>query len=186
MLLLDCFKESLHLSGRPQVMNPFGTCHISDKLPISWCQPAMAQPNDPVAVHSAPPHGAVLRPALWSYAKAREEALRHPPVMRKKGQVNVDQRIRCGEPLPGRSHTTKAINDPLVSAQKVRVYLQVRIMRNLAATGSVLDRIYRVKRQSRQFCQPPGECRFATAGIAEDRDLSHAAHIAITLAPQGA
>ena len=134
MLLLDRLEESLHLSGRPQVVNPFRTCHISDKLPISGRQPAMTEPKDAVAVHGAAPHGAILRPALRVYEKALDEALRHPPVMRKKGQVNVDQRIRRREPLPGRGNTAKAINDPLVSAEKVGVYLQVLVMWNLAAT----------------------------------------------------
>jgi len=43
--------------------------------------------------------------------------------MRKKRQVNVNERISCREPLPGRRDTAKAINDPLISVEEVCVYL---------------------------------------------------------------
>ena len=69
--------------------------------------------------------------SIWGYSpasppdleKALDEALCDPPEMRKKRQVNVNERIRCGETLPGRRDTAKAVNDPLISVEEVCVYL---------------------------------------------------------------
>src|SRR5262252_823993 len=99
----------------------------------------MAEPNHLVAFHCAAPQRAILRPSLRVYENALDEAFRYPPDVRSNGQVNVDQCIRGGESLPGRGNTAKAVNDPLVLAEEVGVYLQVLVMRNLAATDFVLD-----------------------------------------------
>jgi hypothetical protein len=40
-------------------------------------------------------------------------------------QVDVDQRIGRGEPLPSGCHTAEAIDDPLVTADEIGVDLQV-------------------------------------------------------------
>jgi hypothetical protein len=75
-------------------------------------QASMTEPNHPVAVQCAAPHGAILWPALRISKKALHEALCDPPVMRQKGQVDVNERIGCVEPLPCRRDTAIAINDP--------------------------------------------------------------------------
>jgi hypothetical protein len=67
--------------------------------------------------------------------------------MRDEGQIDVDQRVGFCEPLPGRSNTAKAVNDPLVLAQQVRMRLQVLFVRNFTATGPELDRVQRVQWQ---------------------------------------
>jgi hypothetical protein len=83
----------------------------------------MTGPKHPVAGQRAAPYGAILWPALRIYEKALDEALCDPPEMRGKGQVNVNERISCREPLPGRRDTAKAVDDPLISVEEVCVYL---------------------------------------------------------------
>ena len=139
ILLLDRLEKYSHVRRRLQVVNPFRSRHISDKLPISGRQPTMTEPNHAVAVQSAAPHWAILWPALRSFEKTLDEALCDPPVMRKEREVNVNKRISCRKPVPSRGDTAKAVNDPLVSAEEVCVYLQVLVMWNLATARSVLD-----------------------------------------------
>ena len=135
----------------------------------------MAKPKDPVAADSAAPHRTVFRPALRSYEQTFDQALCHPPVVRDERQINVDQRVGFGEPLPGRINTAKAVNDPLVLAQQVRMRLQVLLVRNFAATSPILDGVQRVQWQPSQICQTLGKCRFSTAGVSEYRDSFHRA-----------
>jgi hypothetical protein len=77
----------------------------------------MAKPNHPVAIQGALPHWAVLRPALGSLEQARSEAPRDPPVMRHNGQVDVDESVGCGDPLPNRRQTPITVDNPFVLAQ---------------------------------------------------------------------
>ena len=104
-------------------MNPLRRCYIGEKLPIPRRQLAMTGPKHPVASQSATPHGAIFWPTLGILKKALDEALCDPTEMRKKRQVNVNERIGCGEPLPGRRDTAKAVNDPLISVEEVCVNL---------------------------------------------------------------
>src|ERR1700751_5456392 len=99
----------------------------------------MTEPEHPVAGQCAAPDGAILGPALRISKKALGEALGDPSEMGKKGQVDVNERIGCGEPLPRRRDTAKAINDPLISVEEVCVDLQVLLMRDRAAACSELD-----------------------------------------------
>ena len=121
MLLPDRLQKCLHCCGRLQMVNPLGRRGISDKLTIPRRQPAMTEPKHPVAAQRTAPHGAILRPAVRISKKALDEAHCDPPVMRKKRQVDVNERISCREPLPGRCDTAKAINDPLISVEEVGV-----------------------------------------------------------------
>jgi hypothetical protein len=121
ILTLDCIEEGRHLGGRLHVMNPHRSRRIGDKLPVSGRHSAMAKPNDLVAVHSTCPHWTVFRPALRSCEQTLDQVLCHPAVVRDERQIDVDQRVGFGEPLPGRSDAAKAVNDPLVLAQQVRM-----------------------------------------------------------------
>lgn len=159
------------------MVNPLGRRGISDKLTIPRRQPAMAEPKHPVAAQRTAPHGAILRPAVRISKKALDEAHCDPPVMRKKRQVDVNERISCREPLPGRCDTAKAINDPLISVEEVGVDLEILLVRDRAAACPPLDFINRMQRQARYLCQPPGQGRFAAAGIAEHCNLSHGEHV---------
>jgi hypothetical protein len=53
--------------------------------------------------------------------------------------------------------------------------LQVLVVRDFAAAGPELDHVERVQGKPRQIRQPSGKRRFASAGIAEDRDSFHLA-----------
>src|SRR4029077_11577523 len=145
----------------------------------------MAKPNYLVAVHRAAPHRTVFRPALRCCEQAFDQALCHPPVVRGERQINVDQRVSFSEPLPGRSNTAEAVNDPLVLAQQVRMRLQVLFVRNSAAAGPDMDQVQRVQRQSRQICQTFGKGRFSAAGVSEYRDSFHLAR-SVTMSPRRA
>jgi hypothetical protein len=103
------------------MVNPLGRCRISDKLPIPRRQPAMTEPQHPVAAHRADPHGGILWPALRISKKALDEAFCDPPAMRKKRQVDVNERIGCSEPLPGQRDTVKTVNDPLIPVEEICV-----------------------------------------------------------------
>src|SRR5262249_27911965 len=76
---------------------------------------------------------------------------------------------------PRGSAATVPIDDPRLTPQQFRVGLQVLIVRNLAATRSILDQVQGVEREARQLRQLPGEGRFAAAGVAEDRNFPHLA-----------
>ena len=120
----------------------------------------MAKPNHLVAVHRAAPHRTVFRPALRCCEQAFDQALCHPPVVRGERQIDVDQRVGFREPLPGRSNTAKAVDDPLVLAQQVRMRLQVLFVRNSRRRRPELDHVQRIQRQPRQICQTFGRVDF--------------------------
>ena len=98
----------------------------------------MTEPKHPVAGQRASTYGAILWPALRIQKKALDEALCDPSEMCKKGQVDVNERISCGEPFPGQRDTAKALNDPLISVEEVCVSLQVLLVRDLDAACSEL------------------------------------------------
>ena len=78
----------------------------------------MTGPEHAVAVQRAAPHGAVLGPALRGTNQAFDEALGNPPGMGQKRQVDVDERIRRGEPLPGRDEAAEAVDDPAIPLEE--------------------------------------------------------------------
>lgn len=80
----------------------------------------MTEPKHPVAAQRAAPHGAILWPALRILKKALDEAFCDPPVMRKKGQVNVNERISCGEPLSGRRNSGSCRARSSIAAERPR------------------------------------------------------------------
>jgi hypothetical protein len=51
---------------------------------------------------------------------------------------------------------TEAINDPRVTLQQLCVRFQIFVVRNLAATASILDHVQRVERNVRQLRQALG------------------------------
>src|SRR5215472_17654397 len=128
-------------SCRPelQVVDSLGRGLLGDELPIPWRQVAMAEPDHPIAAHGAAPHRAVLRPSLRSGELASGETLRDPPVVREERQVDVHERVGRGEALPRGGDTAKTIDDPLISAEEVGVYLQVLVVGNPAPARSELD-----------------------------------------------
>ncbi len=83
----------------------------------------MAEPDDAVAVDSAAPHRTVFRPAFGFYEEPLDESLSHPSIVNVKWEINVDQRISNGKPLPGGGSTTKTVNDPLVTVNQLFVCL---------------------------------------------------------------
>src|SRR5712671_892195 len=93
----------------------------------------MTSPNYPIAVQRAAPHGGIFRPAMRISNEALDEALCYPHVMRRKRQVDVNERISRGEPLPCQRDGVEAIDDPLISVKEVCVNPQVLLMRDLAA-----------------------------------------------------
>src|SRR5215472_5262051 len=134
----------------------------------------MAEPDHPIAAHGAAPHRAVLRPSLRSGELASGETLRDPPVVREERQVDVHERVGRGEALPRGGDTAKTIDDPLISAEEVGVYLQVLVVGNPAPARSELDGVERIQRQSRHLGQAPGEHGLPAARVPEHRDLPHA------------
>ena len=76
--------------------------------------------------------------------------------MCEQRQVDVHERVRTGEALPGGRAATVPINDPRVTLQQLRVRLQIVLVRNLGAAGSVLDHVQRVERNVGQRGQPLG------------------------------
>jgi hypothetical protein len=94
---------------------------------------SMTEPNHPVAGQRAAPHRSILWPTLRISKKTLHQAFCDPPVMRQKGQVDVNERIGCIEPLPCRRDTVIAINDPSISLEEVRVKLQILLLWDLAA-----------------------------------------------------
>src|SRR5262249_20889241 len=171
----------LHLHTRFQMVNPLGQCLVGDELAIFRCQPAMAEPNHPVAVECALPDGAILRPTFRSAKQARGEALRDTPVVRKQGQVDVNQCVGHRKPLPCRCHAAIAVDYPLITAQDVSMEVQVLRFRELAAVlllwpisaFSELDYIQCIQRQTRYLRQAPRQRGLAAAGIAEHGNLFH-------------
>src|SRR3954451_22343751 len=105
----------------------------------------------------------------WSF----DQALCYPPMMRDERQIDVGERVGSGEPLPGRSNIAKALDEPLVLAQQVRMRFHVVFVRNLSATGPELDQVQRVEWQPRQLRQTSGKRRLSAAGVAEDRNSFH-------------
>src|SRR5215831_14682523 len=103
------------------MMNPLGSRHIGDKLPVLGRQAAMAKPQHLVALHSAAPHRTVFRPALRSYEDTFDQPFRYPPVVRDEREIKVDQRVSSGEPFPRRSNTSKTVDDPLIFQQQICV-----------------------------------------------------------------
>src|SRR5258708_3513584 len=146
-------------------------------------QMSITEPNSPVAVQRDAPHGAILWPTLRISKKALHEALCDPPVMRQKGKVDVNERIGCVEPVPRRSDTVIAINDPPILLEEVRVNFQILLVRDLAAillfrsiaACSELDCIQRIERQPSYGRQTLRKRRFPSARISKDGDLFHGA-----------
>src|SRR5216684_741048 len=142
---------------------------------------SMTEPNHPVAVQCAAPHGAILWPTLRIPEKALHEALCDTPVMRQKGQVDVNERIGCLEPLLRQRNTVIAINDPPISLEEVRVNLHILLMRDLAAillfqsiaAYAELDHIQRIERQPSYGRQTLRKCRFSSSRISKDGDFFH-------------
>src|SRR5262245_53176102 len=93
----------------------------------------MTEPDHAIAVQRAAPYRTVFRPAIRVAKQALDEALCDPPVMRKHWQVDVDQCVGSGEPLPRRYDTAKAVDDPLIPPEDVGVHSQKLLMWELAA-----------------------------------------------------
>jgi hypothetical protein len=53
----------------------------------------------------------------------------------------LDQGVRAGEAFPGGFRATKAVDDPGLRLQQLRVGLQVVVVRDVAATGSERDHV---------------------------------------------
>jgi hypothetical protein len=88
--------------------------------------------------------------------------------MGRERQIDVDQRIGGGEPLPGRRNA-KSVNDPFVTAQQLGVRLEVFVVRDFAAIGFELDHVEGIERQAGQFRETSGKRGLTAAGIAEHR-----------------
>jgi hypothetical protein len=91
----------------------------------------MAQPEHAIARERAAEHRAAFRPSLRVFTF--EEPLRHPPEVPRERQIDVDERVRESEALPGGLAVAEAFDDPRVLPQDLRVGLEVLLVRNLAA-----------------------------------------------------
>ncbi len=172
-LLREPVQEHIHLGRRPQVMNALVLASRRYKLSVLGRQTAVTQPEHTIAVDRATEYWTALRPPFRVYKEALRQALRHPQEVHEQRQIDVDKRVRAGETLPSRLDAAKAINNPCVTLQQLRVRLQIFVVRNFAATGSVLNRVQGVERNVRQLRQPLGEGRLAATSVSEDSDLFH-------------
>ena len=111
-------------------MNPLCSGRLDNKLPVLRREPGVAKPQHLVAAHAAAPDRAVFRPAIRRDEQAGDQALGDPPVVRDEGQIDVNQRVGLGEPLPGRSDTAKPVDDPFIPAQQVCVLSQELFVRD--------------------------------------------------------
>ena len=99
----------------------------------------MASRDHAIAVYCAAPHWTILWPTLWGDEQTFDEPLGHPPVVSDERQIDMDQRICCGEPFPGRSETAEAFNNPFFTSEEISVGLEVLLMRDFATPGLKLD-----------------------------------------------
>lgn len=113
MRLVRCHRvqEGIHLGRRPQVMNALMLASAGDELPVLGRQTPVTQPEHPIPVDCAPEHRAALRPSFRGHKEALQQAFGHPQNVRVQRQIDVDERVRRGEPLPGGRDGTEAIDD---------------------------------------------------------------------------
>src|SRR5215207_1122200 len=90
-----------------------GGC-LSNELTVLGREIAVAKRDDVVTAERAAPQWTIFRPAFWACEHPFNQALGHPAVVNPQRQIFVDKRIGHREPLPSRSHISKAINNPLV------------------------------------------------------------------------
>src|SRR5947208_171219 len=102
-------------------MNPLRCRCVGNKLPIARGQVTVAQRENAIAAHRAAPQRTVVWPALRAYEQSFDETLGHQSVVSQEWQIDINQRIGGGETFPGRRNTTKAVNDPLFTAQEISV-----------------------------------------------------------------
>src|SRR5579863_1069940 len=120
------------------MVNPLRSCGTGDELSVSRRQPSVTTPKHLVTVDRALPYRTIFRPALRSYEETRDQALGHPPMMRDERQIDIDQRVGLREPFPGGGDGAKAVDDPFVLPQQIRMRFQVLLLRDFAAAGPKL------------------------------------------------
>jgi hypothetical protein len=108
-------------------------------LTVFWGQISVASRDHAIAVDCATPHWAILWPALWGDKQTFDEPLGNPPVVSYERQIDMDQRICCGDSFPRRSDTSKAVNDPFLAAEEISVSFEILLMRDFATTGLKLN-----------------------------------------------
>ena len=127
-------------------MNLFRRRRIRYELPVSRSQVAMTKSYHTVSVQRAAQDRTVLWPALRIDEKAHHEAFGDPPVVSEPWKVHVNQRVSRGESLPRGRNAPKAIDDPTIPRQKIRVCREILFFRDLTAATPVLHDIHRIQR----------------------------------------
>ncbi len=134
---------------------------------------SMAGPKHPVAQNRAADKRTVLRPTFWRGKQALDQSFRDSQSMHRQWQVNMDQRIRRFQPIP-HGFSAITVDDPLIAGYQRGMRLQIFLLRDRNTAWPELEHIDHVQRQSRDRRQFMSQRRFATAGVAEDRDSLHA------------
>jgi hypothetical protein len=92
-----------------------------------------------------------IGPALGGYNAPCQQALRNPRNVCEEREIDVDQRVRRSETLPGGLAATVAvaINNPRVTSENSACALKYSSRGPSPPPASVLDHVQRIKRQAR-------------------------------------